>query len=35
MHDDPGHFKKRVDDSLAKLKGSKHSEPTEPADAAK
>jgi hypothetical protein len=34
-HDDKGDFKKRVDESLAKLKGSKPSEPAKPPDASK
>jgi len=34
-HDDAGDFKKRVDESLAKLKGSKPSEPAKPQDATK
>ena len=32
-HNDSGDFKKRVDESLAKLKASKPPEPTKPADA--
>lgn len=34
-HNDQGDFKKRVDDSLAKLKGAKPAEPAKPADATK
>ena len=34
-HDDAGDFKKRVDESLAKLKGSKPSEPAKPQDVTK
>jgi hypothetical protein len=34
-HDDAGDFKKRVEESLAKLKGSSPSEPAKPADAKK
>ena len=34
-HDDAGDFKKRVEESLAKLNGSKPSEPAKPADAPK
>ncbi len=34
-HSDAGDFKKRVDDSLAKLKAAKPSEPAKPADAPK
>ena len=34
-HSDAGDFKKRVEDSLAKLKGSKPAEPAKPADAPK
>jgi hypothetical protein len=32
-HDDAGRFKKRVDDSLTKLKAARPSEPAAPADA--
>jgi hypothetical protein len=34
-HNDQGDFKKRVDESLAKLKGAKPPEPAKPADASK
>ena len=34
-HDDAGDFKKRVEESLAKLKGSAPSEPAKPADTKK
>jgi hypothetical protein len=34
-HNDAGDFKKRVDESLAKLKGGTPSEPAKPADATK
>lgn len=34
-HSDAGDFKKRVEDSLAKLKAAKPSEPAKPADAPK
>jgi hypothetical protein len=34
-HDDKGDFKKRVDESLAKLKGAKPSEPAKPPEASK
>jgi len=34
-HSDAGDFKKRVDESLTKLKASKPSEPAKPADASK
>ena len=34
-HNDAGDFKKRVEESLAKLKGSRPSEPAKPADATK
>jgi hypothetical protein len=34
-HDDSGDFRKRVEESFAKLKGSKPAEPAKPADPAK
>ena len=35
MHDDAGDFKKRVDESLAKLKAAQPSEPAKPAEVTK
>jgi hypothetical protein len=34
-HNDAGDFKKRVDESMAKLKGSKPAEPAKPANETK